>query len=134
MKRTFSHLFFYFFNFILFININICDFHLVVEKFKKECKNWINKFNGMKEDEKQMIIKRDLTDSINYYKDIDNANENNLFQKVRDGIDKIQDTDVKNLFHQVENLKKTLVYDLYKEVKSSRDKLYKISYEKLKQS
>jgi hypothetical protein len=130
MKRTFWYLFFYFFDFILFIYINICD-----DKFKKECKDWINKFNGMKQDQKQTIIKRDLTASINYFKGINNPNGNNETQKiVRIEIDKIQDNDVKNLFHQVENLKKTLVYDLYKEVKSSRDKLYKISYKKLKKS
>ena len=89
----------------------------------------------MKGDEKQTKIKRELTDSINQLKDINNGNGNGLTQKVRNGIEKEKEnTNVKNLFHQVENLKMTLVYDLYNEVKNSRDKLYNISYEKLKQS
>ncbi len=153
MKITFSLLFFYFLNCILFIYLlkTIWDFLLECKKIKKYKKDW-EKEKGELNDLKNNMMpkKRELTEAIKKYIDskeeLENENQKRQLENLSDGIlkeiENLEETEKKNqkdkkfyeqvkkLYKQVKKLKEDSVYDIYNIVKLSQDRnstLFQIS-------
>ena len=137
MKITFSLLFLYFFNFIIFIYILIAsldsykkikDYEEVLEEYKYD---WEEEKGELKDLKRNMMpIKRELTDILLKYINTLESQENLMekknrkkkLEKISDEILKIiKDQNVKKLFEQVKTLKENGIYDLYNEFKKSKD-------------